>query len=484
MASLGRKCNIELSKGCAPAGILPALQERVRVLVTRATGVIGTAAIQELLNRGHAVRLLTPNGESDVQQWPGIEAFRGAVDDSLDGAASGCDAVLHIAESGGPPIPHNLVREAVAASVSRFVVVCTGDKDAGERLLKDSNLLWTIVRAPNVFGPGDDFISSILKMVRSLPAVPVIDDGEHPFRPVWHEDLAKALANIIELDDLPKTMLEVGGAETSSINDIIDRVARTTKRDPVRIPVPSALARAVRGVAEKVQPSSAPADALATFGVKPTQLDHALRKLAQSLPEQFPDEGIGALRHKCFWADIVGSPMRAASLLSYVREQFDEIMPIEVGTESHSATKIETGNSITMHMPLRGSVQVRVEYSEPARFLLITTEGHPLAGAVCFSVAENGKWLTFSIDVYARSANIFDFVALNTIGGPVQDAHWRRVVQKVIDLSRGAAPEGVRSHAAKLSEAEADAVDKGLRSAVYARRREESTRESALAATR
>src|SRR5690606_33920037 len=102
-----------------------------------------------------------------------------------------------------------LLAEAERAGARRFVYVSslgapqgTSDyhrsKAAAEEAVRASGLDWLILRPGNVYGPGDEVISLLLKMVRTLPAIPVIGDGDQPFQPVWAEDLAQALALAVE----------------------------------------------------------------------------------------------------------------------------------------------------------------------------------------------------------------------------------------------------------------------------------------------
>src|SRR5690606_26959727 len=111
-----------------------------------------------------------------------------------------------------------------------------------EDLVRAYRGTWLIVRPGNVYGPGDDVISLLLKMVRSLPVMPVLDDGGQRFQPIWHADLGQALLQAVERDDLANQTLEVAGAEITTMTDLLDRLALLTGRNPARVPVPSLLA--------------------------------------------------------------------------------------------------------------------------------------------------------------------------------------------------------------------------------------------------
>jgi len=474
----------------------------MKILVTGGTGVIGEGVIPELIGRGHDVRLLSRNAEDDAKQWPGVEPFAGNVADasSLRNAAEGCDAILHIAgiaEEHPPEVTfqsvnvdgtRNILAEAARAGVKNFVFVSSLGADvgqsayhqsklAGERLVEQSQLDWTIVRPGNVYGPGDEVMSLILKMVRALPAVPVIDSGDQEFQPIWHEDLAKVLAAVVERSDLAKQVLEAAGAEVTTMADVVKRFCDITGRSPLTVPVPSALAQF--GVDEnkltmlKETNLVRGTSAMEVLGVNATPLDQGLRLLADALKEALPEDGFGSLQHKTFYADMRGSRETPASLMTMFRTRVNDFMPIEFVAEPGAADRIEKGATLTGSLPLRGNFQVRVEVAEPTHVVFATIEGHPLAGIVEFTTSENVGALRFAIDTWTRASNVFDWLAVRTIGAPAQDANWRAVVQRVVDASGGTS-DGVQQEKATLSDDEAAEVEQRIKSLVQDRKREET----------
>jgi Nucleoside-diphosphate-sugar epimerases len=473
----------------------------MKILVTGGSGVIGEGVIPELIERGHHVRLLSRHAEDDAKQWPDVEPFEGNVSDaaSLQGAADGCDAVLHIAgivEEDPPKLTftsvnvdgtRNILAETKRAGVKRFVFVSSlgadvgqsayhQSKKAGEELTAQSELDWTIVRPGNVYGPGDETVSLILKMVRVLPAVPVIDSGNQEFQPIWHQDLARVLAAVVERTDLSKQTLEAAGPEITSMNDLVQRFREITGRKPLTVPVPSALAQF--GVNEnklqmlREQNVIRGRSAVEVLGIQTTPLDEALRLLADSLKEALPEDGFGALEHKAFFAEMRGARHSAASLMKTFRDHVNEFMPIEFVAEPGAPDRIEKGVTLTGSLPLRGNFQVRVEVAEPTHVVFATLEGHPLSGIVEFTSSENDGVLRFAIDTWTRASNMLDWIAVRTIGAPAQDANWRAVVQRIIDASGGTS-NGVQQTKEKLSEEEADRATERIKSLIQARKREE-----------
>jgi uncharacterized protein YbjT (DUF2867 family) len=492
----------------------------MRVLVTGGTGVVGEATVQALLEDGHEVRLFSRHAEKDVEQFPGkVEAFPGDIADvaQVQGAAERCDAVVHIVGIVAESPPEltfervnvqgtiNIVREAERAKVHRFVYISSlgahrGESDyhrskkRAEDVVRTFEGNWTILRPGNVYGPGDEVISLLLKMVRTLPAIPVIDNGEQPFQPIWTGDLAKAIAVTVERKDLATRTLELAGAEVTSMNDVLDRLAGITGKQPPRIPVPGFLATlgaraaGMFGVDLPVNEgqitmllegnvlSDPTRNALTeTLGITPTPLAEGLAMLADALPELTPKEGVGEMKRKQFWADIVGAPYTPEGLFEMFRANFNELTPMHlpVGVEPGTMAAIEQGATLTMSMPARGTVQVRVEEINERRMTLVTVEGHALAGAVRFLTEQRGDAVRFQIEVYDRPASVVDWVMMHPIGDSVQSRTWEETVERVVLASDGLAVNGVEKSETVLDPQKAGEIEDWVEFLVADRKRAE-----------
>lgn len=492
----------------------------MRVLVTGGTGVVGTAAVRSLVASGHEVRLFSRNAERDVERWPkGVEAWPGSVDDagSLRGSMDGCDVVLHVAGIVAEEPPEitfqrvnvdgtqNLLREAERAGIGRFVYVSSLGADRGksdyhrskraaEELVKQFRGGWLILRPGNVYGPGDDVLSLLLKAVRTFPAIPVIDGGDQPFQPIFAEDLGEAIAAAVARSDLSRTTLELAGAERTSIDDVLDRLGRITEKTPLRIPLPSWLAHAGTRVAgafgldlpvnvdqlqmllegNVISPGQTNA-LVTTFKITPTPLDDGLRRLADELPEQTPAEGTGRLHRRRYWADIADCSLTATALFERFRTEFRTFMPeaaIEVGVEHGTPCVPDEGETLTLGLPLRGNVQVRVLEVDERWMTLVTVEGHPLAAAIRFVTEDRGENVVrFQVQTFDRAGSVLDAVMLAVVGDLLKNATWRAVVQRVIDESDGRALDGVQHSDEVLEGDEAELVEQWAESLVMAARR-------------
>jgi NADH dehydrogenase len=501
----------------------------VRVLVAGGTGVVGEAAVRALLARGHAVRLLARHADEDARAWPaaaggGVEPFAGDVTDpaSIRGAADGCDAVLHLVGSveGDAESLHRLnvegtrhvVDEAARAGVPRLVYVSSLGADrgasdyhkskfAGEAEARRFAGQWVVVRPGNVYGPGDGQISLLLRMVRALPVIPMPGGGDDEFQPIWADDAGEALARACERDDLAGRALDVAGDERTCIRDLLDRFAVLTDRRPARVPVPGALATLgvrladlagvdlginagqLTMVAEGNVIEDPAANALtAVLGVRPTPLDEGLRRLLDALPEQLPDEGLGALHHKRYWADVEAPRDGARALFDRFCRGFSEKTPdtMDLAAEPGTPTAVlACHQTVTMALPMRGTVQVRVAELDARSLTLQTVAGHPLAGAVRFAFAEGeapaagggARPFRFTVEVFDRAADPFDWMAMAVLGNRLQRANWERIVEQIVEDSGGRAPGGVGVEERTLEGEDAERVERWLAELALARKR-------------
>jgi NADH dehydrogenase len=495
----------------------------MKVLVTGGTGVVGVGTVTALVRNGHEVRLVSRHAERDAGRWPhGVEPWPGDVaePDSIRGAADGCDAVAHLVAivDESPPDAtfdrvnvrgtRHVVREADRAGVRKLLFVSSlgcdrgsspyhQSKRAGEKIVRDFDGEWIIVRPGSVYGPGDEQISLLLKMVRTLPAIPTIGGGDDMFQPIWHEDLAEALVRVLERDDLARETLEVAGPDVTSQNELIARLSTITAREPVRVPLPDFLAkvgmRALGVVGIDVPFSDSqlamlregnvianPAENALTerLGIVPTQLDRGLELLADAQEELHPEDGIGPLVRKRFWADIERSERDPDDLFEYFRTHLDEVTPgfVEFGAEPGTPNVIEDGATLTLSLPLRGHVQVRVAEAADRRITLLTLDGHPLAGAVRFLFEYHGSDVRFEVQVYDRPANVVDFIAMRTVGDFLQNRTWKAVVENVVRASGGEARDDVKSESGALSDEDARAIESWVDAVAMRLKREEITK--------
>lgn len=481
----------------------------MKILVTGGTGVIGAAAIPALLNTGHRVRLLSRHAEENVARLPaGVEAFNGDVSRpaGLRAAVNGCDAIIHVAgivEEQPPEVTFERVnvegtRALCAAAEAEgrpfFIFISSLGAERGQSDYHDSKRRaeahvrayagdGLILRPGGVYGPGDTTVSMLLKMVRSLPAVPMVGAGDQLFQPLWFADLGEALAQAVTRRDLAGRTLELAGPDVTTTNEVLDQLAVITGRNPSRLPIPAWLAqvgasanqaldgagaRLMRAAGLEVPLNPATLQMLLdgnviphaennalfnVFSVKPTPLAEGLEQLADLMPEQPPGEGVGAIERTTYSAEIEGCACSANELIDLVCERITEVMPIEFAAEPGAPHAAKEGATLTGAIPGRGHIQVRMIERTETSATFVTIEGHPLAGVLTFAAEPLDHGVRFSVEVAAQPADVLDWIAMRTAGGAMQSQNWRAVVRRVVELSGGTARAGVKRQSEKLSDA-------------------------------
>jgi nucleoside-diphosphate-sugar epimerase len=463
----------------------------MRVLVTGGSGVIGEGLLPCLLDRGHGVRLLTRQATDAARAWPdGVEACPADVTrpEQLEGVAEGCHAVVHITGIVAEEPPEltfervnvggtrHLLNVAARAGLPKFVYISSlaaergtsayhASKREAERLVRAYAGDWVILRPGNVYGPGDDVISALLRMVRRLPVIPMIGNGTQSFQPIWYRDLGQAIARAVDMP-IDRGVYEVAGDEVTTTVDVLDQFERLTGRSPIRVPVPEFVAGAGARLAElaglslpfkdsqvqmlieeNVVHSPAGNALTRVFQVVPTPLVDGLTILADVQQEQTPDEGFGGFERKRFWTDISHTTYTPDTLMDAFRQRLVALMPIEFDAEPGTPQEVAEGATLTAALPLRGNVQIRVEEVAPRAVTFATLRGHPLAGVVRFTTSDPSPGVVrFRVSVFARAAGLMDWLALAAGGAAAQNSTWRAVVERVAEIAGGES-DGVQEDA-------------------------------------
>jgi Nucleoside-diphosphate-sugar epimerases len=220
------------------------------ILLTGATGLVGSRLLPRLLAAGHPCRVLVRDGKAVLN---GAETVSGDLFDpaSLASAVEGVSAIIHLAavfrtqddtliwKSNLDGARNLLAAAETHAPQARFILASTSNvydkvqarpgreddpvdpkqaypasKVAAEQALRSSGLTWAVIRFPFVYGDGDGHLAALPDHAASANWHPAMRMST-----IHHRDIATAMALALEgrfdgrviniADDLPASMLDL-----------------------------------------------------------------------------------------------------------------------------------------------------------------------------------------------------------------------------------------------------------------------------------
>jgi uncharacterized protein YbjT (DUF2867 family) len=232
------------------------------ILVTGGTGTLGRLVVRRLRDAGSNVRILSRRSH---KSGDGIEYMIGdlAIGEGIEPTVDGIETIVHCAGStkGDEDKTRNLVRAASAAGAQHLVYISVVGADripvvsridramfgyfeskrAAERVVADSGLPWTTLRATQFH----DAMLTVVQQMAKLPVVPV--PAGFRFQPV---DTGEVAARLVELTfGKPSGLVpDMGGPRVYGMAELLRGYLRATRRRRLIVPIwlPGKAARAYR----------------------------------------------------------------------------------------------------------------------------------------------------------------------------------------------------------------------------------------------
>jgi NADH dehydrogenase len=244
------------------------------ILLTGATGTVGSALLRRLTAAGEPVRCLVrdPRGLGDQRVRVQIALGDLADPPSFRNALRGVGTVVHLAASirdqpGGSIEELNavatlrLVRAAERAGARRFLFFSAMGarhhsrtrffraKALAQEAVQASRLETMVFRPSIVYTAGDPWLT-LLERFSYLPALPISGSGRAEYQPIWAEDVADCVVSALRASGPRRRAFELGGPDTLSYDDIVrEALAAVGRRRPLLhlpLPVVRASLRALR----------------------------------------------------------------------------------------------------------------------------------------------------------------------------------------------------------------------------------------------
>ena len=238
------------------------------LLLTGATGLVGSAVLRRLVAEGAEVRCLVRNPRRLGAQRVRVQIALGDLTDppSFRNALRGVQTVVHLAasirdqprgsiEELNGIATWRMVEAAERAGVERFVFFSAlgasthqrarslRAKALAEQAVRESQLHSTVFAPSIVYAPGDPWLT-LLDRLALLPLMPVSGRGRAVYQPIWAEDVADCVIASLRAPDGSggaHQRYELAGPEKLSYNDIVRTVLRSLHRNRPLLHVPTSI---------------------------------------------------------------------------------------------------------------------------------------------------------------------------------------------------------------------------------------------------
>jgi NADH dehydrogenase len=247
------------------------------ILLTGATGTVGSALLRRLTAIGATVRCLVRDPRRLGIERVRVQIALGDLAEpaSFRNALRGVDTVVHLAaairdqprasiEELNAVATLRLLHAAERAGARRFVQFSAigaslhsplrffRAKALAEQAVLESALDATVIAPSIIYAPGDPWLT-LLERLSYLPLMPVSGRGRALYQPVWADDVAAGVMALLGVDAMGAEQgavrapspeghrrLEIAGPETLSHAAIVATALRSfgRSRPLVRIPLP------------------------------------------------------------------------------------------------------------------------------------------------------------------------------------------------------------------------------------------------------
>ncbi|MDQ2940522.1 MAG: NAD(P)H-binding protein [Actinomycetota bacterium] len=239
------------------------------LLLTGATGAVGSQLLPMLLESGQPVRCLVREPRRLGDRRVSVQISLGDLAELSDPyllrqALRGVDTVVHLAATIRDQPPRRieelnglatvrLLRAAESLGVERFVFFSALNASSTQRTrffrakalaeqAVSSSPLDSIVFAPSIVYDHSDPWITLLRRFSFLPVMPVSGSGQARYQPIWAHDVARSVIGALAGGG-GGDRYELAGPETLSYNEISDLVSRASGRPRPLLHIPLPLVR-------------------------------------------------------------------------------------------------------------------------------------------------------------------------------------------------------------------------------------------------
>jgi uncharacterized protein YbjT (DUF2867 family) len=231
----------------------------MKVLVTGATGFVGSRLVPALLDAGHEVTVLVRDATrydppGDVRVVEGDLLDPGSFEAAMDVEAA--YYLVHSMRAGEDfeerdrQAARNFTDAASAAGVSRVVYLGGLGEDRDdlsphlrsrrevERVLADGRSALTTLRAAIVVGDGSTSFELVRQLASRLPVMVTPRWVRTPCQPIYVDDVVAYLVGVLDHPETAGRTFEIGGPEVLTYAEVLKRTGRAMGIAPLVVGVP------------------------------------------------------------------------------------------------------------------------------------------------------------------------------------------------------------------------------------------------------